>query len=239
MCLQCRIADGLFFQNGISFLRLASLADRGGPCLSPCLWQTTKKLCFSSIRLLFGLDPEIRIVGEAVNFRQTLQRATDLKPQIVLMDLHMPDDLGLSPQEIKSQLDRLGSRLIAMSFWNDEDTQALARNLGAVVLLDKMRLVSELIPAIKAATGHAKKRERLSSWEKLLEPHLKRVLHSSIRLPYSESLSGHGCVFDHRPLSYESDFPHRIFGGWKIPELSELAALAALVPWRSWNEGLP
>jgi hypothetical protein len=39
-----------------------------------------------------------------------------------------------------------------MSFWNDEETQALAKNLGAVTLLDKLRLVTELIPAIKAAT---------------------------------------------------------------------------------------
>jgi hypothetical protein len=65
----------------------------------------------------------------------------------------MPDESCLSSQEIKSQLDRSGSRLIAMSFWNDEDTQALARSLGAVTLLDKMRLTTDLIPAIKAATS--------------------------------------------------------------------------------------
>jgi len=38
-----------------------------------------------------------------------------------------------------------------MSFWNDENTQVLARSFGAVTLLDKMRLVDQLIPAIKAA----------------------------------------------------------------------------------------
>jgi len=46
---------------------------------------------------------------------------------------------------------KLGSQLIAMSFWNDENTQVLARSFGAVTLLDKMRLVDQLIPAIKAA----------------------------------------------------------------------------------------
>jgi hypothetical protein len=40
-----------------------------------------------------------------------------------------------------------------MSFWNDEATQALAQSLGAVIVLDKMVLVTELIPAIKAATN--------------------------------------------------------------------------------------
>jgi two-component system response regulator DevR len=102
--------------------------------------------------MLLDSDPEIRIVGEAANFRQTLQHATDLKPQIVVMDIHMPDGPSVNPEEIKTQLDKLGSRLIAISFWNDENTQALARILGAVNLLDKLRLFTELIPAIKAAT---------------------------------------------------------------------------------------
>jgi len=42
--------------------------------------------------------------------------------------------------------------MIAISFWNDVDTQALAESFGAVALLDKMRLVSELIPAVKDST---------------------------------------------------------------------------------------
>jgi two-component system, NarL family, response regulator NreC len=110
-----------------------------------------KEVVLSSIRLLLSSDPEIHIVGEVGSFQQTIQSALDLKPQVVVMDLHMPDDLSVSPQEIKSLLDTLGSRLIAMSFWNDQDTQALAQSLGAVILLDKMILVTELIPAIKAA----------------------------------------------------------------------------------------
>ena len=111
-----------------------------------------KEVVLRSIRMLLGSDPEVRIVGEAASFRQALQRTTELKPQVVLMDLHMPDELSMTPQEIKSVLDTSRSGLIAMSFWNDENTQALAKNLGAVTLLDKMKLVTELIPAIKAAT---------------------------------------------------------------------------------------
>ena len=116
------------------------------------LLSDDKEVMRSSIRLLLVSDPGIRIVGEAANFQQTIQRAVDLKPQIVVMDLHMPDDSSVSPQEIKSLFSTLGSRLIAISFWNDEGTQALAESLGAVTLLDKMRLTTDLIPAIKAAT---------------------------------------------------------------------------------------
>lgn len=105
-----------------------------------------------AIRLLLDSDPEIRMVGEAATFQQTIQSVSNLRPQIVVMDLHMPDASSVNPQEIKSLLNRLGSRLIAISFWKDEGTQALAESLGAVTLLDKMRLTTDLIPAIRAAT---------------------------------------------------------------------------------------
>ena len=104
-----------------------------------------------AIRLLLSSDPEIRIVGEASNFLETI-KSVNLEPQVVVMDLHMPDASSVTPQEIKSLFNTLGSRIIAISFWKDEGTQALAESLGAVTLLDKMRLTTDLIPAIKAAT---------------------------------------------------------------------------------------
>jgi DNA-binding NarL/FixJ family response regulator len=106
----------------------------------------------SSIRRLLDSDLEIHTVGEAVNVQQTIQRAIELKPQIVVMDLRMVVNSSVNPQEIKSQLNTSGSRLIAMSFRNDEDAQALAERLGAVALLDKLTLTTDLIPAIKAAS---------------------------------------------------------------------------------------
>ena len=106
----------------------------------------------SSIRRLLDSDLEIHTVGEAINFQQTIQRAIELKPQIVLMDLRMVVNSSVNPQEIKSHLNTSESRLIAMSFWTDEDAQALAERLGAVTLVDKLTLSTDLIPAIKAAS---------------------------------------------------------------------------------------
>jgi DNA-binding NarL/FixJ family response regulator len=111
-----------------------------------------KEVVRRSIRLLLNTDPEIRMVGEAANFRETIQSASNLKPQIVVMDLHMADDSFVNPQELKSVLNTSGSRLIAISFWDDEGTQALAESFGAVTLLDKLTLATELIPTIKAAS---------------------------------------------------------------------------------------
>jgi len=63
------------------------------------------------------------------------------------MDLHMPDENAITPQEVKSRLS-YDFRVLGMSVWNDEETKELAENLGAVVLLDKMDLASTLIPTI-------------------------------------------------------------------------------------------
>ena len=112
-----------------------------------------KEVVRGSIRLLLSSDPEICIVGEASNFVETIKSTVKLEPQVVVMDIHMPDASSVTPHEIKSLSNTLGSRLIAISFWNDEDTQALAESLGAVILLDKMRLTTDLIPAIKDATN--------------------------------------------------------------------------------------
>ena len=115
-----------------------------------------------SIRRLLDSDPEIHTVGEAVNVQQTIQRLIELKPQIVVLDLRIADNSSVNPQEIKSQLITLGSRLIAISFWDDSDARALAESLGAATLLDKLTLATELIPAIKAATIKHLSHERLS-----------------------------------------------------------------------------
>jgi len=63
------------------------------------------------------------------------------------MDLHMPDENTITPEEVKSRLSR-DFQVLGMSVWNDEETRELAENLGAAVLLDKMNLASTLVPTI-------------------------------------------------------------------------------------------
>ena len=99
------------------------------------------------IRQLVVTQTEIQIVAEAANFAQTIQMANDLKPQVIVMDLHMPDEFNVTPQDMKS-LRNHGSQLLAISLWNDEDAKELAESFGATILLDKMDLANTLIPTI-------------------------------------------------------------------------------------------
>ena len=99
------------------------------------------------IRDLLPAYTEIAIVGEAANFAELFQMASDLGPLVIVMDLHMPDEGTIKPQEVKSRLNH-GSQVLAISIWDAADAKELAQNLDAAVLLDKINLASALVPTI-------------------------------------------------------------------------------------------
>ena len=109
-----------------------------------------------AIRQLLAGQIGIKIVGEAADFAQTITMAHELNPQIVILDLHMPDDNNISPQVVKSHLNH-GSQVLVISIWNDEDSKKLAEDLGAKVFLDKMNLAHTLVPAIMQLAGRGER----------------------------------------------------------------------------------
>lgn len=100
-------------------------------------------------------EPSTELVGEAKGFAQTIQLACALKPDILLMDLHMSDEGDYPPESVKVQLSVDARCVLAISLWNDDKAKALAERFGARALLDKANLYSELIPAIKQTCGAA------------------------------------------------------------------------------------
>lgn len=102
------------------------------------------------IRRLLEKQPGFELVGEAGDFAQTAQMASELKPEVILMDLYMPNlaSLGSPPR-----LEVGRARVIAISIFNDDGASKLAASLGAVRLLDKANLYAELIPTIMAITS--------------------------------------------------------------------------------------
>ena len=99
-----------------------------------------------AIRSLLRDEPQIEIVGEASELSQTLKMAQELHPQVIVLDVHMHNPISVPAADVKTKL--AGARLLAISVWTDEETKATAEGLGAITLLDKMNLASELIPTI-------------------------------------------------------------------------------------------
>jgi DNA-binding NarL/FixJ family response regulator len=104
-----------------------------------------------AIRRLLQEQSEIEVVGEATGLAQAIRMTNDLKPQVIIMDVHMRDEYTLKPMKVRSCLDGCSSRIVAISLWNDEETRELTKSIGAVALLDKAELHASLIPAIKNA----------------------------------------------------------------------------------------
>jgi DNA-binding NarL/FixJ family response regulator len=101
-----------------------------------------------AIKKLLKDEPRIHIVGEASSFGAAMQLVADVKPDILLLDLHLPQKRELPAPIVKSQLNCIEYTL-AISFANDEEAKSLAASYGAVALLDKMGLYTELLPAIR------------------------------------------------------------------------------------------
>jgi two-component system, NarL family, nitrate/nitrite response regulator NarL len=102
-----------------------------------------------AIMRVLSEEPGIELVGEGANFADAIQLTAALKPDVLLLDLHMPDENEYSPELVKSQILPHNVCILAISVWNDEKARALAESFGAKVFLDKTSLYTTLVPAIK------------------------------------------------------------------------------------------
>jgi len=81
-----------------------------------------------AIKFLLSDNDEIRIVGEASNFLETIEKTMDLSPEVIVLDLNMPDRSSFTATELKAALH--GSKVVAISFGVDEEAEALAEGLS-------------------------------------------------------------------------------------------------------------
>jgi chemotaxis response regulator CheB len=100
----------------------------------------------AAIRRTLEEEPQIQVVGEASSFPETLQLLDELQPDVLVLDLHLPEERDFPPSVVEIHLSAV--RTLAISFSNDLESKALADSYGAAALLDKMRLYSQIIPSI-------------------------------------------------------------------------------------------
>jgi chemotaxis response regulator CheB len=82
----------------------------------------------SAIRRILEEERRIEVVGEAETFAKTVQMIGDLKPEVLLLDLHMAEKRDFRPELVKSQLGCVCT--LAVSFSNDDEADSLARVTG-------------------------------------------------------------------------------------------------------------
>jgi DNA-binding NarL/FixJ family response regulator len=89
--------------------------------------------------------PEVILVGEAENLQEAVLKSRQLRPNVVVLDLHLAED-GVEAEQLKAALG--GAYVVAITFGADEAAKILAEHIEAQTLLDKGDLSEDLIPAI-------------------------------------------------------------------------------------------
>src|ERR1700747_1010388 len=96
-------------------------------------------------RLLSNRE-DISVVGEASTFYETIEKTSESHPDLIIVDLNLPDRNQIAPSEAKRLIN--GAQVLAITLGTDDLTEELLQSVGAVKLLDKMDLSDQLIPAI-------------------------------------------------------------------------------------------
>jgi DNA-binding NarL/FixJ family response regulator len=99
--------------------------------------------------VLLSMEPDMQVVGQACDGVEAVAMAQELKPDVVLMDLHMPRLGGVAAtREITRTLP--GIQVLVLTTLNDDETVFEAVRAGALGYLLKDVSEQELLDTIRA-----------------------------------------------------------------------------------------
>ena len=120
------------------------------------------RVVLDGLRLLLETKGDIKVAGEAVNGREAVQKARELKVDIVIMDIAMPELNGI---EAARQIRKLlpATRVIILSMYSTSEHIRQAIKAGAHSYLLKESTGAELIDAVRAVyRGHRYMSQKIS-----------------------------------------------------------------------------
>src|ERR1700716_2891058 len=104
------------------------------------------------LRTMLEPEPDLEVVGEATTGRETVALCRELQPDLVLMDIRMPDLDGLvATRAIKEDFPRTSILIVTLS--EDPDYLLEALRVGAAGLLLKNARRGGGVPAGRAGWG--------------------------------------------------------------------------------------
>jgi len=103
-----------------------------------------------SIEAMLAREPDMEVVGTAVNGREAIQLAQATQPDVIIMDLSMPELNGI---QAAGEIQALGisCHIIMLSMHYNSVLVQQARKSGISGYIVKQQANSSLVPAIRAA----------------------------------------------------------------------------------------
>ncbi len=103
----------------------------------------------AGLRALLSAEPELEVVDEASSGSEALTLASELQPDLILLDISMPDLGGIeATRRLKEILPNV--RVLILTVHEDESLLQEAIQAGASGYIIKRAVESELIDAIRA-----------------------------------------------------------------------------------------
>ncbi len=125
---------------------------------------------------LLNDQPDLKVVGEAVNGRQAVDKALELKPEIIIMDIAMPQLNGIeAAKRIRKKLPK--AKILILSMYSHEHYIHELFETGVSGYLLKDSSGRDIIQAIHAAMNN----------ETFLSPSISKVLVDTYRSPQRSS----------------------------------------------------
>ena len=104
------------------------------------------------LRMLLEGEPDLEIAGEAASASEAINQVSRLEPDVILMDIGLPDMSGIeATRQIKALYPR--TAVIALTIHEDEEYFFKMLEAGASGYVPKRAAPEELITAIRVAAG--------------------------------------------------------------------------------------
>jgi DNA-binding NarL/FixJ family response regulator len=108
-----------------------------------------------ALTAVLRLEPDIEVVGRGGSVREAVEAARELRPDVVLLDVHMPDGSGVdATATIKKE--RPQTQVVILTSDEDESVLGAAVNAGVTGYLSKHEAAPQVLQAVRsAARGEA------------------------------------------------------------------------------------
>ncbi|MDX1663165.1 MAG: response regulator transcription factor [Candidatus Promineifilaceae bacterium] len=102
------------------------------------------------VRNLLETAEDIEVIGEAENGQEALELVEQLRPDVVVMDVSMPEMNGIKATQMIRDLNT-EVQVVILSMYGSHDLVQEALNTGAIGYLLKRSTTLDLVEAVRAA----------------------------------------------------------------------------------------
>jgi DNA-binding NarL/FixJ family response regulator len=107
------------------------------------------------LRAVLGSEPNAEVVGEAATGKEVVERAMEVRPDVILMDIQMPDLNGIEATRRICEVDP-DVGVVVLTMFEDDDSVFSAMRAGARGYVLKGAPPSEILKVLRAvADGEA------------------------------------------------------------------------------------